>query len=112
MIPENPDDLHALAGEYVLGVLDEPEAREVAGAVASNIKLRRAVIFWEQQLHPLSELAAPAEPPPDTWEAIEARVARPTLKRAAPQLGTTSRCGGGPLRGLPLPRRASHFGSR
>src|SRR5271169_3187831 len=37
MIPENPDDLHALAGEYVLGVLDEPEASEVAEALASNI---------------------------------------------------------------------------
>jgi anti-sigma-K factor RskA len=80
MIPENSDDLHALAGEYVLGVLDEPEASEVAGALASNVELRRAVTFWERQLHPLSELAAPAEPPPGTWEAIEARTAKPTLK--------------------------------
>ena len=83
MIPENPDDLHALAGEYVLGVLDEPEASEVAGALASNVELRRAVMFWERQLHPLSELAAPAEPPPGTWEAIEARTAKPVLKPAA-----------------------------
>ena len=83
MIPENPDDLHALAGEYVLGVLDEAEASEVAGALDSNIELRQAVTFWEEQLHPLSELAAPAEPPSGTWEAIEARVARPTSKPAA-----------------------------
>jgi anti-sigma-K factor RskA len=85
MIPENPDDLHALAGEYVLGVLDEPEASEVAGALASNAELRRAVMFWEEQLHPLSELAVPAEPPPGTWEAIEARVSGPRLKPATPR---------------------------
>jgi anti-sigma-K factor RskA len=83
MIPDNPDDLHMLAGEYVLGVLDESEASEVAGALASNIELRRAVTFWEEQLYPLSELAAPAEPPFGTWEAIEARITRPAPKPRA-----------------------------
>ena len=83
MIPENPDDLHVLAGEYVLGVLDESEASEVAGALASNIVLRRAVTFWEEQLHPLSEFAPPDAPPPGTWEAIEARIAKPASKPAA-----------------------------
>ena len=47
MIPESPDDLHILAGEYVLGVLDETDAGEVAGALATNIELRRAVTFWQ-----------------------------------------------------------------
>jgi anti-sigma-K factor RskA len=84
MIPENPEDLHLLAGEYVLGVLDEAEANEVAGALASNFELRRAVRFWERQLHPLSELANPAEPPPAIWEGIEARIAKPASKPAAP----------------------------
>jgi anti-sigma-K factor RskA len=86
MIPENPDDLHILAGEYVLGVLDETDASEVAGALATNIKLRRAVTFWEEQLHPLSELVSPAEPPPGTWEAIEARITKPIPKSAASRL--------------------------
>ena len=83
MIPENPDDLHALAGEYVLGVLDEAEASEVAGALDTNVELRHAVTFWEEQLHPLSELAGTAEPPPSTWEAIQARIARPALRPPA-----------------------------
>ena len=86
MIPENPDDLHILAGEYVLGVLDETDARQVAGALATNIELRRAVTFWEEQLHPLSELASPAEPPPGTWEAIEARITKPIPRPAASRL--------------------------
>jgi hypothetical protein len=63
MIPDDPDDLHILAGEYVLGVLDEPDASEVAEALATNSELRRAVTFWERQLHPLSQLAAPVEQP-------------------------------------------------
>lgn len=84
MIPENLDDLQILAGEYVLGVLDEAEASEVAGALASNFELRRAVGFWELQLHPLSGLTAPAEPPPAIWEGIEARIAKPASKPAAP----------------------------
>jgi hypothetical protein len=84
MIPENPEDLHVLAGEYVLGVLDEPDATEVAEALTTNIELRRAVTFWEEQLNPLSELASPALPPPGTWEAIEARITKPTSKPTAP----------------------------
>ena len=55
-----------LAGEYVLGVLDAHEADEVAAALAVNAELRRAVAFWERQLHPLSSLAISAEPPPET----------------------------------------------
>src|SRR5215472_14295346 len=80
MIPENPEELHVLAGEYVLGVLDAAEAGEVTAALATNPELRSAVAFWEENLEPLSTLAAPAEPPPGTWQAIEARI-----KEAAPK---------------------------
>jgi len=80
MIPENPEDLHTLAGEYVLGVLDATDESEVAAALATNADLRRAITFWEQRLHPLSELVSPAEPPPDAWQAIEARI-----RQAAPK---------------------------
>ena len=85
MIPQNPDDLHVLAGEFVLGVLDEPDAREVAEALATNIELHRAVTFWEEHLHPLSVLVSPAFPPAGTWEAIEARIAKPALRPVAPR---------------------------
>ena len=85
MIPQNPDDLHVLAGEFVLGVLDEPDAREVAEALATNIELHRAVTFWEEQLHPLSVLVSPALPPAGTWEAIEARIAKPAPPPVAPR---------------------------
>jgi anti-sigma-K factor RskA len=83
MIPENPEDLHTLAGEYVLGVLDATDASEVAAALATNSELRRAITFWEQRLHPLSELASSAEPPPDVWQAIEARITKAAPKPPA-----------------------------
>jgi anti-sigma-K factor RskA len=74
MIPEDTEELHILAGEYVLGALDADEADEVTAALATNPELRSAVAFWEERLHPLSSLASPAEPPLTTWPAIEARI--------------------------------------
>jgi anti-sigma-K factor RskA len=75
MIPEDRDDLHALAGEYVLGVLDPDEAREIEEAMATNAALRGAIAFWEEKLHPLAALAPAAEPPANLWSNIEARLA-------------------------------------
>ena len=80
MIPENHDDLHTLAGEYVLGVLDAAEAGEVAEALATHTELRRAVAFWVEQLIPA------AEPPPDLWQAIETRITDVPSKPAANRL--------------------------
>jgi anti-sigma-K factor RskA len=74
MIPKDRDELHTLAGEYVLGVLDPPEARAIETALASNSALRSAVAFWEEHLHPLSALAPSAEPPADLWDGIAARL--------------------------------------
>jgi len=80
MIPTNEEELHALAGEYVLGVLDPEEARAIAEARAGNEALNRAILFWQERLHPLSSLAKPAEPPAGTWRAIEARIEKPTAR--------------------------------
>jgi anti-sigma-K factor RskA len=48
--------------------------------------LRRAVIFWEERLHPLSGLAPAAAPPPQLWDGIAARLDAATPKREAPNL--------------------------
>src|SRR5215472_16704491 len=73
MIPDNSEELRVLAGEYVLGVLDAHEADEVAAALAVNAELRRAVVFWERRLHPLSSLAISAEPPTGTGRPSRSR---------------------------------------
>jgi anti-sigma-K factor RskA len=83
MIPTDRDELDVLAGEYVLGVLDAAQAREIKDALVNNRALHDAVTFWEQKLHPLSALAAPADPPAGTWDAIAARV-QPVMPPATP----------------------------
>ena len=90
MIPDNSEELSVLAGEYVLGVLDAHESGEVAAALAINAELRHAVAFWEERFHPLSSLAASPEPPPDTWQAIEARIRTNTTKPVTKSLPRTA----------------------
>ena len=85
MIPADRDELDVLAGEYVLGVVDPAQAQEIASALATHAELRDAVNFWEQTLHPLSALAAPAEPPASVWDAIAAQLNRaPASRTGAP----------------------------
>jgi anti-sigma-K factor RskA len=82
MIPDNTEDLHVLAGEYVLGVLEPDEASEVAAALTTNAELLRAVAFWEERLNPLSGLASPANPPTGTWDAIKRLIQKPAAQPA------------------------------
>ncbi len=74
MIPDDPEELNALAGEYVLGVLDGAQTSEIASALPNNAALRRAIIFWEERLHPLAALAPPVDPPAETWQRIAERI--------------------------------------
>ena len=77
MIPSDSEELHVLAGEYVLGVLEPEVVDELALAAESNQALSRAIAYWEERLHGLSRLARPADPPPETWARIAERIARP-----------------------------------
>jgi anti-sigma-K factor RskA len=75
MIPADRDALDVLAGEYVLGTLDSDGNAEVERALTANKALRDAVAFWQERLHPLSVLSAPADPNPASWRVIEKRIA-------------------------------------
>lgn len=59
---ERPDDPQALAGEYVLGLLDEAEARALEARMVKDATLREAVAAWRERLLPLDESAAPQAP--------------------------------------------------
>ncbi|HEX6842229.1 MAG TPA: anti-sigma factor [Stellaceae bacterium] len=86
MIPSDRDELNVRAGEYVLGTLAPEAAREIEAALPGNAELRRAVAFWEERLHPLSQLAPPAEPPPQAWDVIAARLDAVKPRRAPARL--------------------------
>lgn len=69
------DDLHVLAGEYVLGTLPAVRRAEVEARMSNDAALRTAVEQWQQKLLPLNALAAPVEPSPGLWARIETSVA-------------------------------------
>ena len=69
------DDLHILAGEYVLGTLPAARRAEVEARMSNDAALRTAVEQWQHKLLPLNALAAPVEPSPALWSRIETSVA-------------------------------------
>ena len=90
MIPDNPDELHILAGEYVLGTLEPAQRREVDAALAGNAELRHAVALWEQRLNPLAAAVPPADTPPELWDRIAARIDAAAPPAAAAPRGWNS----------------------
>jgi anti-sigma-K factor RskA len=90
MIPQDPQERDVLAGEYVLGVLDDEAAREVAAAIPTNAGLRDAVAWWENKLHPLATLAEPMNPPAEIWDSIEARISRSAGRARLSQPGAAA----------------------
>jgi anti-sigma-K factor RskA len=87
MIPTDPAERDALAGEYVLGTLDARAAAEVARAMETDAALREAVAAWEARLAPLTALAPPEAPPPGVWERIAASLDGPRPVPTPPRPG-------------------------
>jgi anti-sigma-K factor RskA len=65
-----PDDIEALAGEYVLGTLDVAERATVAARRQREPVLDIAISAWEARLASLNDLATPVAPPPDLFHRI------------------------------------------
>jgi anti-sigma-K factor RskA len=70
--PEDPDDL--AAAEYVLGVLDAQDRRELARRAAVEPELARKIEAWQLRLSPLDAAYEPVPPPAGALAAIEARL--------------------------------------
>ncbi|MBL4835536.1 MAG: anti-sigma factor [Pseudomonas sp.] len=70
MIPDESEPRRALIGEYVLGLLDEPEASEVRDLIADDREAARMALEWEKHLLDLADQLAPQPPSPDLWERI------------------------------------------
>lgn len=68
------EDLHATAGEYVLGTLSAAERAEVERALPADPILRAAVEEWERRLAPLVSLVPEVAPGAHVWAGIERRL--------------------------------------
>jgi anti-sigma-K factor RskA len=60
-----------LAAEHALGVLSRRERAEAEARMAREPAFARAVEAWRARLAPLAQAAAPVEPPPTLWAAID-----------------------------------------
>jgi anti-sigma-K factor RskA len=69
-----PEDIDALATEYVLGTLDAVERADVLRRRSSNPLLDAAIVDLEQRLWPLHAATVPVAPPPDLFKRIERRL--------------------------------------
>jgi anti-sigma-K factor RskA len=92
MIMRGESERRALAGEYVLGVLDEAEMARAEALLAADKVFAREVADWQERLAPLDETAAPITAPAELWLRIEAATAdrepapaaRPAVAAARP----------------------------
>jgi len=65
------DDLHTLAGEYVLGVLPIAEREAFEARLANDSKLQAIVAAWEEQFFPYTAIVDPVTPSDYLWPRIE-----------------------------------------
>ena len=72
-----PEDIDALAGEFVLGTLDPAERAQVAARRQREPVLAAAIGDWEQRLSPLQGGVVPVAPPPELFKRIEQRLDTP-----------------------------------
>ena len=77
-------DPNLLAGEYVLGVLEDTERGEAEMHAAEDPIFAAAIRLWELRLGPLHELVLPVDPPNPIWPRVAERldsVPEPTAPR-------------------------------
>lgn len=79
---QEPPSADLLAGEYVLGVLDADQRREVQARIASDSGFARLVADWEQRLSPLLAEFGDAEVPPHLWPRIRTQLGWPAVGTA------------------------------
>ncbi len=77
-------DLHALAGEYVLGTLPAEQRRALEQRLGDDPALAAAVRDWEERLLPLTALAGSLAPSPRLWPRIERSLAALEVRPAHP----------------------------
>lgn len=77
------DELFLRAGELALGVLEGEGRTAAQRQVLVDADFAAAVRWWERRLGAMAEEAGSAEPSPEVWAAIEARLAS-GVRAAAP----------------------------
>lgn len=61
-------------GDYVLGLLEGPDAEAFERQLAQSPELTAAVVKFRRHLHALDDTATPLPPNPELWARIEAKL--------------------------------------
>lgn len=69
-----PPSADLLAGEYVLGVLDAEQRRDVQGRIERDPGFARLVTDWEHRLSPLVDTGSTTDVPTHLWPRIRTRL--------------------------------------
>jgi len=85
------DDMQALAGEYVLGMLAGEERDRVERRMTGDARLRGYVEAWQARLHPLAEAVEPLTPSAEAWQRIETTLGSPSALRQRRPIAAASR---------------------
>lgn len=79
---DSHENLHELAGEYVLGTLSAWERDAVERRLAVEPELQTAVDYWEARLLHLTDLVEPQTPSPRLWSRIQRTLNESSLHAA------------------------------
>jgi len=99
MIPENTFERRAMIGEYVLGLLEAPEAQEVEALIARDRTAAEMALQWEDDLLALADRVPGRVPSAAVWARIQASVAQRASSSTAPSVPRS-------------PRKSASWGSR
>jgi anti-sigma-K factor RskA len=72
---DRQEELFELAGEYVLGALEDRERERFERQLAKDYHLQDEVAAWRRRLGPMLETVEPVTPPAGVWRRIECRIA-------------------------------------
>src|SRR5688572_23776323 len=95
MIGDSRDNNTALAGSYVLGVLDDAEMDEAERRMGRDGGFAHEVGAWRQRFVLLDAMASLVAPLPALWQCIEASVAALQAAREAVRRPAARTSGGG-----------------
>jgi anti-sigma-K factor RskA len=81
--PDNAQERDALAGEYVLGLVEGADREQLEQRIAREPALAASVESWRGHLAAIDATARPIPPSPGLWARIEAEIAAilPTAER-------------------------------
>lgn len=71
MISTDPAERRALIGEYVLGLLEQDQAREVSELIEHDTQAAAMALEWEQHFLELSDRLEPSTPSAGLWPRLQ-----------------------------------------